>query len=247
MSTEARIVCDAFVKGLRTILGDKLYGAYVFGAAVFPNAASARDIDFHVVSKEPLTISERSALEGLHESLARQFPPLGGELDGYYILLEDARKKSLPRSQIWQRATDDSWALHREHIRSGRCIVLHGPDPTGIYPPATWPELEKALRGELDYVEKHLHDYPDYCILNLCRLIYSFETGEVVISKAAASDWACDALPEWRRPIEAARKSYAGRSTPQEREFMLAEVTRLFRFARVRIEQATAKRRRDTW
>jgi len=230
------------VKGLRTILGDKLFGAYVYGAAASTGAGPARDIDFHVVLKEPLTSAERSALEGLHKSLARQFPPLGGELDGYYILLEDARAKSPPMSLMWQRPIDNSWALHREHIRSGRCLVLHGPDPTGVSPPATWPELEQALRGELGYVEKHLHDYPDYCILNLCRLVYSFETGEVVISKAAAADWARSALPEWVRLIEAARNSYAGRSAPQEREFMLAEVRGLFDFARARIEQAAAKR-----
>lgn len=241
-SKEVRTVCDAFVKGLRTILGDKLFGAYVYGAAAFPDSAPARDIDFHVVLKESLTARECTALEELHKSLAQRFPPLGGELDGYYILLEDACRRKLPRSQMWQRATDNSWALHREHIRAGRCIVLHGPDPRGVYSPATWPEIEKALRGELHYVEKHLHDYPDYCILNLCRLIYSYETREVVVSKAAAAGWACDALPEWRFLIEAAKKSYAGRSTPQEREFMLAEVQDLYRYARARIEQA--KRRR---
>jgi len=245
-SKEVRTICAAFAKGLRTILGDKLYGAYVYGAAAFPDAAPTRDIDFHVILSEPLTKAERSALEELHKSLSRRYPPLGGELDGYYILLKDARRGKPPKSQMWQRATDHSWPLHCEHLRAGRCIVLHGPDPKGVYPPATWSEIEKALRGELDYVEKHLHDYPDYCILNLCRLIYSYETGEVVVSKAAASDWACDTLPEWRRHIEAAKRSYAGRSTPQEREFMLAEVRGLFRFARARIEQAMAKRRRDT-
>ncbi len=144
---------------------------------------------------------------------------------------------------MWKRATDDAWALHREHIRSGRCIVLQGPDPSSVYPPATWPEIEKALRGELDYVEKHLFDYPDYCILNLCRLVYSYETGIVVVSKAAASDWACGALREWKPAIEAAKKSYAGRSTPQEREFMRAEVKGLLGHARERIEKARAGKR----
>jgi len=160
------------------------------------------------------------------------------DMDGYYILLTDARRAQPPQSQMWQRATDKSWALHREHIRAGRHILLHGPDPKEIYLPATWPEIEQALEGELQYVEDHLHQYPDYCILQLCRLIYSYETSDVVVSKAQASDWAHDALPKWRRHIELARKSYARQATPEDREFMLTEIGAFFEFARTQIEQA---------
>ena len=53
-------------------------------------------------------------------------------MDGYYILLADARCTSPPQSQMWSRATDASWALNREHIRAGRCIIFHGPDPKEI-------------------------------------------------------------------------------------------------------------------
>jgi len=231
----------AFVDGLRRILGEKLHGAYIYGAAAFPDAVPTGDIDFHVILKSELTESERSELEGLHKSLAEQFPPLGGEMDGYYILLDDARQETPPRSQMWDRATDDAWALHREHIRAGRHIVLHGPDPKGIYPPASWPELERALHGELEYVGTHLHEYPDYCILNLCRLIYSFETKDVVVSKAQTADWARDALPEWGRHVELAKKSYARQATPEDRQFMLAEVGPFLEYAHERIERARQK------
>ncbi|MBT9143338.1 MAG: hypothetical protein DDT32_01612 [Syntrophomonadaceae bacterium] len=238
ISQEVSIIGQAFVNGLKRVLGEKLQGAYIYGAAGFPEAVPTGDIDFHVILRSDLTDGERSELEMLHESLAEQFPPLGGEMDGYYILLADARRESPPRSQMWRRATDDSWALHREHIRAGRHIVLHGLEPTAIYPPASWPEIESALYGELDYVEEHLHEYPGYCILNLCRLIYSFETKDIVLSKAQASDWARDALPEWRRHIELARKSYARQATPEDRRFMFAEVGRFLEFAHARIEQA---------
>jgi hypothetical protein len=241
ISQEVSIVSQAFVDGLRRILGEKLHGAYIYGAVAFPDAAPTGDIDFHVILKSELTDDERSELERFHESLAEQFPPLGGELDGYYILLADARREKPPTSQMWERATDESWALHREHIRAGKCIILHGPDPTEIYPPASWPEIESALYGELDYVEKHLHEYPDYCILNICRLIYSFETKDVVVSKAQASDWAYEALSPWRRHIELARKSYAGQATSEDRQFMLTEVGRFLEFAQTRIEHARQK------
>ena len=236
-SQQVSIINQAFVNGLRRILREKLHAAYIYGAAAFPEVVTTGDIDFHVILKSELTDSERSELEMLHESLTEQFPPLGGEMDGYYILLADALRRLPPRSQMWTRATDDSWALHRQHIRAGRHIVLHGPEPRAIYPPASWPEIERALYGELDYVEKHLQ-YPDYCILNLCRLIYSFETRSVVVSKIQTSDWAYEALPEWKRHIELARKSYAGQATTEEKRFMLAEVGAFLKFAQMRIERA---------
>jgi hypothetical protein len=229
---------QAFLDGLKRCLGERLHGVYIYGAAAFPDTVPTGDVDFHVILKSELTDAERSELERLHENLAERFPPLAGEMDGYYILLSDARCEAPPRSQMWGRATDSSWALHRAHIRAGRCIVLYGPEPREIYPPASWPELEGALYGELDFVEKHLHQYPDYCILNLCRLVYSFETRNVVVSKGQAADWAIDALPDWRRHIELARKSYARQATPEERQFMLGEVRGFFEFARTRIARA---------
>lgn len=230
-------ISRAFARGLQRILGQKLYGAYIYGAAAFPDSAPTGDIDFHVILESELTDEERFEVERFHESLAERFPTLGGEMDGYYLLLADARRTAPPRSEMWQRATDDSWALHRAHVRAGRCIVLYGPDPGEIYPPASWPEIEHALYGELDYVAKHLGDYSDYCILNLCRLIHSFETRDVVVSKAQAAAWTHEALPEWRRHIKLAKKSYARQATAEDRQFMLAEVGRFFEFARARIER----------
>jgi predicted nucleotidyltransferase len=241
ISQQVNIIGQTFADALKDILGEKLYGAYIYGAVAFSDTLRTGDIDFHVILKSSLTDNERSKLEELHKSLAKKFPPLGGDLDGYYILLKDALGKSPPKSQMWKRATDNSWALHREHILAGRHIILYGPEPKKIYPPATWPEIETALYGELDYVEKHLQDYPDYCILNLCRLIYSFETKDVVVSKAQASNWAHNALPQWKRHIELARKSYARQATPEDRQFMLAEVGKFLEFAKRRIERASKK------
>jgi len=232
------VISKAFVEGLRRILGKKLHGLYIYGAAAFPDDVPTGDIDFHVILTDPLTDEERLHLEKFHDTLGREFPPLGSEMDGYYILLADARLTSPPRSEMWARATDNSWALHRAHIRAGRVIVLHGPDPKEIYPPAAWPEIEQTLEWELAYVLDHLDQYPDYCILQLCRLIYSHQTRNVVVSKAQAADWASKALPEWGRHIELARKSYAHQATPEDREFKLAEIRKFLEFARMRIEHA---------
>ncbi len=233
-------LCRALLAGLKAALGDKLYGVYVYGAAAFPESTCTGDIDFHVVLTETLTDEEHSAIDELHSALARDYPPLGAGLDGYYILLEEARHTSPPVHQLRPDISDVSWALHREHIRAGRCIILHGPEPRQIYPPVTWAELESALRGELKYVEAHLDDYPDYCILNLCRLMYSFETRDVVVSKTTAAGWAQRAFPRWRQHIEIAQRSYARQATPQDRQFIVAEVRGFFHFACERIGESQA-------
>lgn len=230
-------ICQALRTGLERALGDKLYGIYVYGAVAFPDSGPTCDIDFYVILTEALTAEEYGQIIALHNDIANHFPPLGAELDGRYILLDDARQSLPPVHQLRPEIIDDSWALHREHIRAGRCIVLLGPDPKQVFPPATWPELESALRGELRYVEEHLNDYPDYCILNLFRLMVSFETRDVVVSKSAAADWAYQHFPRWRRHIELAKKSYARQATAMDRQFMLSEVKGLFRFACERIDE----------
>lgn len=239
MSAEGQIdqINREFAIGLQNVLGDKLYGAYIYGAAAFNDSLPTGDIDFHVILVENLTEIEKHELEDLHRKLALEYPPLGGELDGYYILLEDARKRVPPQSQLWQCATDNAWALHREHIRSGRYIKLYGGDPLEIYSPSTWPELEDALIDELRYVEEHLDQYPDYCILNLCRLMVSFKTRDVVISKARASEWSFDAIPEWRWLVQLALKSYQGKATSHDRELMLSGVEKFFEYATAQIDQ----------
>ena len=234
---QIKIIIGDFQKSLQMILREKLLAAYVHGAAAFNDSLPTGDIDFHVILKDHLTYTEKQKLEDLHSELAKKYPPLGGELDGYYILLEDSKKKTPPRSEMWAGATDDAWALHREHIRAGRYITLHGGDPREIYPPSSWPEIEVALLDQIQYIEEPLEGFPDYCILNLCRLIYSFRTRDVVISKGKASEWSYDAIPEWKWLVELARKSYAKTASSQDRAILAREVKNFYEYAISQIDE----------
>jgi len=236
-----RELCAAFTTGLQAILGPKLHGVYIYGAAAFPDTIPSGDVDFHVILEAGLDEIEKGELWNLFDALKRGYPPLGGELDGYFILLADARQSSPPKHQLNTAIVDHSWALHREHILAGRCIVLYGPDPVEIYLPATWEELEEALYSELKFVQNNMAAYPGYSILNLCRLVYSFETRQVVLSKAQAAAWALEALPQWRQLIELAIKSYQGQATPEEQTFMQAEAPWMYSFACERIEAAGSR------
>jgi hypothetical protein len=233
-------LCRAFVAGLKAVLGDNLAGVYLYGAVAFPETVDTGDVDGHVILAGPLSEHEKAGLETLHASLARDYPPLGADLDVHYLLLADTRTLAPPPHQLRAGVFDTAWALHCAHIRAGRCIPLYGPDPLQVYPTPAWPDLEAALRGELRYVEEKLEDYPAYCVLNLCRLVYSFQACDVVISKAGAATWAWDALPGWRPLIAAAQRSYAGRAAAQDGALLRSGVPALFRQASHHIGQAAA-------
>ncbi|MCX6093342.1 MAG: DUF4111 domain-containing protein [Candidatus Bipolaricaulota bacterium] len=228
---EYRGLCEEFVAGVRGVLAEKLYAVYIYGAVTFPETKHTGDVDFHVILTAPPTEDERADLLQRHERLEREVPPLGTDLDGHYILLADARRASSPRHLLFPEIVDGSWALHRAHMLAGRVVVLYGPDPGAIFAPPTREEIEKALGCELDYITRHLEDYPGYCVLNLCRLLYSWETGDVVTSKAAAVAWASKRFPAWRDLIALGSLAYANRATAGDLEALAGCVPEFYAFA----------------
>lgn len=228
---DVRDLCRAFAAGVRDAVATKLVAIYVYGAVTFPETTNTGDVDFHAILATAPTQEERAAVLALHERLAADFPPLGAELDGYYVLLEDARGRTPPRHLLYPQLVDDSWALHRAHILAGRVWNLVGPRPETIYVAPAWDELAAALDGELRYVKEHLAQYPAYCVLNVCRLLYSWETRDVVTSKAAAAEWARRRLPDWQPLVERAAVAYARRTTGAEDEALALGVHDLHTFA----------------
>lgn len=232
-----REVCSAFVEGLGSILGPKLYGAYTYGAAVFPDTGPVQDIDCHVILQNRLTDAERDALLSLDKELARRFPTLGSELDAYFILLEEAKGASPPQHQRDATIYDDSWALHRAHIRAGYYLRLWGPEPVEIFPEPSWAEIAVALDHELKYIEENLH-HQAYCILNLCRIMYSHAEKNPVVSKQFSGLWASDRFPEWESLISAAMRHYRREGNPEDSELMTERVSAFLVFTRERIKEA---------
>lgn len=90
--------------------------------------------------------------------------------------------------------------------------MLAGPDPREIYPAPSWPDLQAALLGEIRFVDARLADAPTYCVLNACRILFSFETRNVVMSKQGAAARALGAVPaEHHDLMRAAMRVYTGR------------------------------------
>lgn len=224
-------LAQSFRDGLVESLGTNLVGIYLYGAITFPDSRDQiQDLDFHVIVRKPFHERDRTAMDGLCRDLAGRFAMDRGDLDGYVITLADTHGTVPPPTQmwpLWRTPADASWALHCAHIRAGRYIALIGPDPLTIYPQPSWPDLQAALLSEIQFVDSHLADAPAYCVLNACRIAYSFTTRNVVVSKRGAAGWALNSLPPGRHGIvRAALHVYGGTGTKDDEARVAGDVAK---------------------
>jgi hypothetical protein len=243
LPSNIRSLIATFRKELVNTLAQNLVGIYLFGSIAFPGfEARSGDIDFYVILGRPLTLTETKALDAMHHTLSSTFR-FGKNLDGFYITLSKATTKSTPTrlvfaadGRIHKEGVDDAWALHRQHLHKGACIVLYGPEPRTIVPPPTWKEIVRALHGEIRFAKKIIHKYPSWAVLNLCRLIYSFEKKEVAVSKIQAAQWAVRELPnQWRALIQSAVRVYLERQRRGDQERVKKNGFDFLKFASERI------------
>jgi hypothetical protein len=233
---EIRKICGTLLDGLRKVLNRNLYGIYLYGAIVFPETRYIEDIDFHVILKSKLTSREKDDIKKLHERLNEQYPQFRDEFDGYYILVSDAKKTSTPWHQIYPDIPDESWPLHIAHMRAGYCIVLCGPEPKSFLPEPTWDELVVGLESSLNHTLKYIDIHPEYCICNFCRILYSFNKKNVVVSKRRATEWAQEQYPEWGELIMSATRSFEREESNEDRAFLQSKIREFHRFLRQKIE-----------
>ncbi len=228
---------------LFTVLGKNLVGAYLHGSIAFPEyEPRAGDIDFHVVVRKSLTGEDVKGLDHLHRTLAAKFE-FGKRLDGFYIPLAKARRSRIPRGLIYgahgrihHGASDDAWALHCEHLQASAYIRLQGPRANRIFPTADWNSIRSALYRQLVYARKIIESDSWWSVLNLCRLVYSFENGKIVVSKLGAARWALKGLPsKWRPVIRSAIKTYRGAETSDDRAILRRDARKFLGFASIRI------------
>jgi len=234
---------EEFRDELFTVIGKNLVGAYLHGSIAFPEyEPRAGDIDFHVVVRKSLTGEDIKGLDHLHQTLAAKFE-FGKRLDGFYIPLAKARRSRIPRGllygahgRIHHGGSDDAWALHREHLHASAYIRLQGPVASRIFPTADWKSIRSALYRHLVYARKIIKSDAWWAVLNLCRLVYSFENGRIVVSKLGAARWALKRLPsKWRPVIRSAIKTYRGTQTSDDRAVLRRDARKFLGFASVRI------------
>ena len=232
-------------------------GAYLHGSVAFPEfEPEPGDIDFYVVSRRSLNTSEIKTLDRLHRSLAVRFR-FGSKLDGFYIPYTLARKRGDPRKLVYgahgrvhRGGSDDAWALHREHFARSAYIRIYGPRAGRIFSRANWTEIRSALYRQLVYARRIIDSDPWWSVLNLCRLVYTFKTENVAVSKLGAARWALKRLPSrWKPIIRSAVKRYKGTADRRDRTILRRDARKFLGFASVRViafDIASNSRRQET-
>ena len=209
---DIRALTDAFVTELDATLGPRFVGMFQYGAVCFPPSPIS-DFDAHVIVDRPFDDVDRAAVTEMIDRVRGDRPR--GELDVWYVTTDAMRSPELPQTELKPGFRDESWALHRAHVHAGRFVLVRGPDPRELMPEPVWEELDEALQDELESICENLPTAaPDggraYGVLNLCRVLYSYEMRDPVIGKAQAAIWALAALPtEHHALIRTALRSYA--------------------------------------
>ncbi|HEX6731983.1 MAG TPA: aminoglycoside adenylyltransferase domain-containing protein [Pyrinomonadaceae bacterium] len=203
---------------LPLLLGRNLVGIYLYGSvtnsAFNPNTS---DVDCIVVTKRDVTDAQFRKLDRWLTETAQSNSWMPRSQIIFLIrdeVLTMNSKACLYQFGVLKRTgSDGNPIIWLDYLRSGK--VLFGPPPESFLPKITEEILLEALKRELGYLRQEIIETPNsewrdvpmyraYAVLTVCRILYSFNKGEIV-SKSTAAKWAIRNLPgRWREIIEQA-------------------------------------------
>jgi hypothetical protein len=221
LPAQARSACEQLQNALEEIIAADLLALWVHGAVTFPDRPRhLGDVDTHAVLARTPTTATTEAIQRAHTAIARG---TGVEWDSWYILEQEARGALPPHYVLGKDIFDTAWALHRAHWLAGQYVLLAGLAPSDLVLTPSWGELQASLLAEVAFMEQVLADslggpgHAAFVVWNACRILYSLETRNVVVSKRTAAHWALERLPsEWHPAIRAAENIYDGQPAPED-------------------------------
>lgn len=245
----ARIACERLKENLQEALGPELLSLWAYGAQTFADFPKRLgDIDTHALLSHKPDIKTAAMIDEIHTRIATD---VGIEWDSWYILKKDVASTHPPKHAFREHLVDDAWALHRAHWLAGQYVLLSGSMPSDFVRPPRWQEIEEDLWKEWRHIERTVierHYKPGhaaYAIWNGCRIVYSLETRNVVISKRSAARWALACMPGSRRSvILAAGRIYDGTPESQDDALLRASLPGFMTALRSRI---TRQRERENY
>jgi hypothetical protein len=250
--SEVKTLLEVLLGGIRGVLGDFLVGMYLDGSLTSGDFDLASDIDFLVVTETEVTRDLFSALQTMHDRVAKTYPRWGVELEGSYLSRAAVRRydPALSMHPNLERGKkerlklvrhDEDWIVHFHVVRE-RGIPLFGPDPKTLIDPIPPDALRQAMRSTLEKWWKGFLDdpaplkrqgYQSYAVLTMCRICYTLAAGEIA-SKAEATHWAKKHLDgRWVPLIDRACK---GRFDPDPKTYAsdILETQKFIRYTLVR-------------
>jgi predicted nucleotidyltransferase len=216
-------ILNFLFSSIREILAGQFVGMYLFGSLANGGFDEYSDIDVLIVTDGEISASTFSALKELHKQINELDSPRANQIEASYIPQEALRRfdpgnKLHPHMDrgdgeaLHMMSHESDWIIQRHTLRE-RGIVITGPSLRDLIDPVSLSELRQAVADVLPlWVDPILKEpslinqrgYQSYCVLTLCRMLYTLEHGQI-LSKSAAVKWAMENLhSKWKPLIEQA-------------------------------------------
>jgi len=208
---------------IKNVLQNQFVGMYLFGSLANGDFDEHSDIDVLVVTDGEISEDIFSALKAMHMEMAKIDSHWAVQQEVSYIPQNALRRFDssnmyhpyLDRGDgevLKVKAHASDWIIQR-HILRERGVVITGPDLKTLIDPVSPNDLPQAVMDVLPlWVNPILEDqsiikkcgYQSFCVLSLCRMLYTLQN-KAILSKPAAAKWAMDTLdPKWKPLIERA-------------------------------------------
>jgi predicted nucleotidyltransferase len=230
LSSDVDALIQELLHSVQRILGSHLIGLYLDGSLASGDFDQDSDIDFVVVTDEPVSENVFLDLQAMHERIVAIDSPWALRLEGSYMSQSALRHADLDQTphptigwgsdeRLKMAGPDETWDIHRWVLRE-RGVTVVGPAPQTLIDPVSPDALRRAIRPLLcEWLPQILNnpqiiasnDEQSYTVFSLCRILYSLQHGEVV-SKHIAARWAQLILGEpWKSLIQ---RTWVARHNP---------------------------------
>jgi predicted nucleotidyltransferase len=213
---EIEILLDEILERLRSNLGEKLVGLYLYGSLVAGDFDyEVSDIDLLAATETIINDQEFAALEKMYAELSKKFPRWDNRIETAYVSLDALRTFKTKLSRIANTSPGEplhfldagrDWLLNWYFVRESG-VILFGPPPGKIVPEISQREFIEAVREQAQEraanvdKSKNSRPYQAYLIMTMCRALYAVRNGEQV-SKKRAAEWTKKKFPEFAALIE---------------------------------------------
>ncbi|MEI2714725.1 MAG: aminoglycoside adenylyltransferase domain-containing protein [Nocardioides sp.] len=224
-----RTTLAALDAGVREAVGD-VVGVYLKGSFALGAGDFHADVDFLVVTSEPLSDSAQADVRSLHRSLPDRVEHWAHNLEGSYVSLPSlaARASDEPWLYVNNGSREMEWSTHDNTevfrwVLRNRGLTISGRSATSLIGDVPLVALRSEVARLAQSRAREAFEDPDYLanawgqpheVLSSCRLLYTASTGAVA-GKADAARWCLSVVPDrFGALIEAA---IASRPDPWER------------------------------
>lgn len=205
------------------VLQDQFVGMYLFGSLANGDFDQYSDIDVLIVTDREISSDTFSELHDMHIRLAEFNSPWAVQQEISYIP-QDALRRFDPTNNLHPHLDRDKgerlhmmahasdWIIQRYLLRENG-ILIAGPDLKTLIDPVEPHELRQAVIDVLPLWANPIlknpshitgRGYQSYCVLSLCRMLYTIQN-KAIVSKRAAAEWGLETLDaRWKPLIESA-------------------------------------------